>query len=65
MRWTFRGEHELSGTPDPASFVFGPTPVEDGPTRTIAFTTEFCHIGHRPLTELKSVPPRSPAATSY
>jgi hypothetical protein len=46
---------ELSGTPDPESFSFDPAPVPEGPAGTFAFTSNFCNIGSRRLTELKSV----------
>jgi hypothetical protein len=46
---------ELSGMPDPKTFVFDPTPVEGGPAGTFSFTAEFCNIGHQHLGELKSV----------
>jgi hypothetical protein len=46
---------ELSGTPDPDTFVFDPTPVPDGPAGTFSFTAEFCNIGHQQLRELTSV----------
>jgi len=46
---------ELSGTPDPATFAFDPTPVQDGPAGTFSFTAAFCNIGAKPLILLKSV----------
>ena len=46
---------ELSGTPDPATFAFDPTPVEDGPAGTFSFSAAFCNIGAKQLMLLKSV----------
>jgi hypothetical protein len=46
---------ELTGVPDPATFTFDPTPVEEGPAGTFAFTVQFCNSGHKRLTGLKSV----------
>jgi hypothetical protein len=46
---------ELSGTPDPDTFAFDPTPVAEGPEGTFSFTSAFCNIGSKRLTELKSV----------
>jgi hypothetical protein len=46
---------ELSSTPLLETFVFDPTPMEGGPAGTIAFTAQFCNVGHKRLTELKSV----------
>jgi hypothetical protein len=47
--------NELSGTPDPDTFSFDPTPIPDGPAGTFSFTAEFCNIGNMPLIQLKSV----------
>jgi hypothetical protein len=46
---------ELTGVPDPSSFVFDPTPVPEGPAGTFSFTAEFCNIGVQNLTCLRSV----------
>jgi hypothetical protein len=46
---------ELSGTRDPATFAFDPTPVKDGPAGTFSFTAAFCNIGAKQLILLKSV----------
>jgi hypothetical protein len=46
---------ELSGTPDPSSFAFDPMPVPGGPAGTFSFTAEFCNVGVKELTGLKSV----------
>lgn len=46
---------ELSGRPRPSTFSFDPTPVQDGPSGTFTFTAEFCNIGHKRLSLLRSV----------
>jgi hypothetical protein len=46
---------ELSGTLNPETFSFDPAPVPDGPAGTFAFTSDFCNIGSKRLSEIKSV----------
>lgn len=45
----------LTGTPDPESFLFDPTPVVDGPKGTFSFDTIFCNISEKTFADLKSV----------
>jgi len=46
---------ELTGTPDPSTFSFDPTPVPEGPAGTFSFSADFCNIGDKTLSGLKSV----------
>ncbi len=46
---------ELSGTPDPTTFVFDPTPVPEGPAGTFSFIASFCNVGAQELSCLRSV----------
>ena len=45
----------LSGTPDPSTFSFDLTPVPGGPAGTFSFSADFCNIGDKALTGLKTV----------
>ena len=40
---------------DPSSLVFDPTPLPGAPAGAVSFTAQFCNIGSKRLTALKSV----------
>ena len=46
---------ELTGVPDPATFSTSGAPVPEGPAGTFSFSAEFCNVGTKQLTALKSV----------